>query len=172
MSRYCVSRIAEFNVCQLAFWPVNGWFDGEFGVPMGRLQGKNILVTAAGRGIGRACALAASAEGAHVTATDMDPSALKGLDSSSIKTVVLDGTDYEAVRSVVEDSRGFDTLIHCIGYVHQGTVLDCDLQSWRRSFQINVESFYLAVSAVLPGMRRSGRGSIVCVSSVASRHQR
>jgi 2-keto-3-deoxy-L-fuconate dehydrogenase len=150
------------------FGLVKGWFDGEFGVPMGRLQGKNILVTAAGRGIGRACALAASAEGARVIATDLDPSALKGLDSSFIKTAVLDGTDDEAVRSLVEDSPGFDTLIHCIGYVHQGTALDCNLKSWRRSFEINVESFFFAACAVLPGMQKAGRGSIVCISSVAS----
>src|SRR6202035_753536 len=63
---------------------------------MGRLQGKSILVTAAGRGIGRACALAASTEGAHVIATDIDPSALEGLDSASTKTVSLDGTDLAA----------------------------------------------------------------------------
>ncbi|MDB6085082.1 MAG: putative short-chain dehydrogenase/reductase protein [Gammaproteobacteria bacterium] len=135
---------------------------------MGRLEGKNILVTAAGRGIGRACALAASAEGAHVIATDMDRSALDRLDSTSIKTAVLDGTDCEAVRSLVENSPGFDTLIHCIGYVHDGTALDCDLKSWRRSFEINVESFYFAACAVLPGMQKAGRGSIVCISSVAS----
>ena len=135
---------------------------------MGRLQGKNILVTAAGRGIGRACALAASAEGAQVVATDIDRPALEGLDNPSITTVVLDGTDPEAVRSLVEDSPRFDTLIHCIGYVHQGTALECDLRSWRRSFEINVESFFFAACAVVPGMQKAGRGSIVCVSSVAS----
>jgi 2-keto-3-deoxy-L-fuconate dehydrogenase len=135
---------------------------------MGRLQGKTVLVTAAARGIGRACAQAASAQGASVVATDIDPQGLDGLASDTIKTAVLDSTDGEAVRRLIEVSPDFDALIHCVGYVHQGTVLDCDLQSWRRSFQINVESFYLAASAVLPGMRRSGRGSIVCISSVAS----
>jgi 2-keto-3-deoxy-L-fuconate dehydrogenase len=135
---------------------------------MGRLQGKTVLVTAAARGIGRACAQAASAQGASVVATDIDRQGLDGLASDTIKTAVLDSTDGEAVRRLIEVSPDFDALIHCVGYVHQGTVLDCDLQSWRRSFQINVESFYLAVSAVLPGMRRSGRGSIVCISSVAS----
>jgi 2-keto-3-deoxy-L-fuconate dehydrogenase len=135
---------------------------------MGRLQGKNILVTAAARGIGRACALAASAEGAQVIATDIDAPALADLESSSIKPVALDGTDFEAVRSLVENSPGFDALIHCIGYVHQGTVLDCNLKSWRRSFEINVDSFFFAACAVLPGMQKAGRGSIVCISSVAS----
>jgi 2-keto-3-deoxy-L-fuconate dehydrogenase len=135
---------------------------------MGRLQGKNILVTAAGRGIGRACALAACAEGARVVAADIDRSALEGLDSSSINTVVLDGTDYEAVRSLVASSPGFDALIHCIGYVHQGTALECDVQSWRRSFEINVDSFFFAASTVLPSMQKAGRGSLVCISSVAS----
>jgi len=47
-------------------------------------------------------------------------------------------------------------------------VLDCDLKSWRRSFEINVESFFFAACAVLPGMQKAGRGSIVCISSVAS----
>jgi 2-keto-3-deoxy-L-fuconate dehydrogenase len=135
---------------------------------MGRLERKTVLVTAAGRGIGRACALAACAEGAYVIATDIDPSALAGLDCATIKTVSLDGTDWEAVQSLVENSPGFDALIHCIGYVHVGTSLDCDLKSWRRSFEINVDSFFFACCAVLPGMRKAGRGSIACISSVAS----
>jgi 2-keto-3-deoxy-L-fuconate dehydrogenase len=135
---------------------------------MGRLERKTVLVTAAGRGIGRACALAACAEGAYVIATDIDPTALAGLDCATIKTVSLDGTDWEAVQSLVENSPGFDALIHCIGYVHVGTSLDCDLKSWRRSFEINVDSFFFACCAVLPGMRKAGRGSIACISSVAS----
>jgi 2-keto-3-deoxy-L-fuconate dehydrogenase len=135
---------------------------------MGRLQGKSVLVTAAGRGIGRACALAASAEGASVVAADIDPLALEGLDGASIETVVLDGTNREAIRSLVASASGFDALMHCIGYVHQGTALECDVQSWRRSFEINVDSFFFAACAVLPGMQKARRGSIVCISSVAS----
>src|SRR5258708_19470608 len=135
---------------------------------MGRLQGKNILVTAAARGIGRACALAASAEGAQVIATDIDAPALADLESASINPVALDGTDFEAVRSLVENSPGFDTLVHCIGYVHQGTALDCNLKSLRRSFEINVESFFFAPFPLWPRMPTAAPRTTAFISSPPS----
>src|SRR5260370_31947155 len=111
---------------------------------MGRLQGKNILVTAAARGIGRACALAASAEGAQVIATDIDAPALADLESASIKPVALDGTDFEAVRALVGNSPGFDTLIPFIRYVHPSTSLARNPKSCRRSLENQVRRGFFA----------------------------
>lgn len=52
--------------------------------------------------------------------------------------------------------------------MHPGTILDCGDEDWRKSFQINVESMYRLIRAVLPGMLARGKGSIINMSSVAS----
>lgn len=136
----------------------------------GRLQGKRCLITAAGAGIGRASALACAREGAQVLATDIDAQALASLsaESESIDTRVLDVTVQADIDALVSEQDAFDVLFNCAGYVHQGSILDCDQQAWRRSFAINVDAMYSLCRAVLPGMLAQGRGSIINMSSVAS----
>lgn len=136
----------------------------------GRLQGKRCLITAAGAGIGRASALACAREGAQVLATDIDAQALASLsaESESIDTRVLDVTAQADIDALVSEQDAFDVLFNCAGYVHQGSILDCDPQAWRRSFAINVDAMYSLCRAVLPGMLAQGRGSIINMSSVAS----
>lgn len=134
---------------------------------MARLNGKRILVTAAARGIGRATALACAAEGADVLASDIDGEKLSELDGACIELAAFDCTDAAAVDRACA-GRAFDAVIHCVGYVHQGSVLDCNADAWRHSFAVNVDSFYNVVRAVLPTMLADGGGSIVCISSVAS----
>ncbi len=136
----------------------------------GRLQGKRCLITAAGAGIGRASALACAREGAQVLATDIDAQALASLsaESESIDTRVLDVTAQADIDALVSEQNAFDVLFNCAGYVHQGSILDCDQLAWRRSFAINVDAMYSLCRAVLPGMLAQGRGSIINMSSVAS----
>ena len=136
----------------------------------GRLQGKRCLITAAGAGIGRASALACAREGAQVLATDIDAQALASLsaESESIDTRVLDVTAQADIDVLVSEQNAFDVLFNCAGYVHQGSILDCDQLAWRRSFAINVDAMYSLCRAVLPGMLAQGRGSIINMSSVAS----
>lgn len=137
----------------------------------GRLQGKRCLITAAGAGIGRESALACAREGARVLATDIDAQALASLSAeagSSIETQVLDVTRAADIDAFVSAQGAFDVLFNCAGYVHQGSILDCDAEAWRRSFAINVDAMYSLCRAVLPGMLAQGRGSIINMSSVAS----
>ncbi len=136
----------------------------------GRLQDKRCLITAAGAGIGRESALACAREGAQVLATDVDAAALAALatEAPSIRTQVLDVTDPQAIAALVAAEPAFDVLFNCAGYVHQGSILDCEPQAWQRSFAINVDAMYYLCRAVLPGMLGQGRGSIVNMSSVAS----
>ncbi|GHH53840.1 2-keto-3-deoxy-L-fuconate dehydrogenase [[Pseudomonas] boreopolis] len=137
---------------------------------MNRLQGKRCLITAAGAGIGRESALACAREGALVLATDVDAAALDALaaEHPAIAVQALDVTDPAAIAALVEAQGPFDVLFNCAGYVHQGSILDCDAEAWRRSFAINVDAMYHTCRAVLPGMLARGRGSIVNMSSVAS----
>ncbi|WP_434212525.1 SDR family oxidoreductase [[Pseudomonas] boreopolis] len=138
--------------------------------PMNRLQGKRCLITAAGAGIGRESALACAREGALVLATDVDAAALDALaaEHPAIAVQALDVTDPAAIAALVEAQGPFDVLFNCAGYVHQGSILDCDAEAWRRSFAINVDAMYHTCRAVLPGMLARRRGSIVNMSSVAS----
>lgn len=134
----------------------------------GRLSGKRVLVTAAGRGIGRATALACAREGAAVHATDLDASVLADLASDSISVAVVDSTDEAAVSAFAKSAPTFDAAVHCVGIVQHGSVLDSSPADWQRAFRVNVDSFYFLLRAVLPGMLAAGHGSITCISSVAS----
>ena len=132
-----------------------------------RLAGKTALVTAAGQGIGRATAEWFAAEGAQVLAVDINSAALAELAGiSGLTTARLDVTDADAVSALVRTHAGFDILFNGAGYVHAGTVLDCDAAAWDFSFNLNVRSMYLLIRAVLPGMLERGAGSIINVASV------
>jgi 2-keto-3-deoxy-L-fuconate dehydrogenase len=135
----------------------------------GRLVGKRALITAAASGIGRETALAFAREGAHVLATDVSTAGLAGLESEDprLDTAVLDVTSPAAVSDLFAH-HSFEVVFNCAGWVHQGTILDCDEAAWNRSFQINVDSMYRICRAVIPQMLANGGGSIVNMSSVAS----
>ena len=136
----------------------------------GRLHGKRAFVTAAAAGIGRACALAFAREGASVVATDVDAAGLAALaaEAPSIRTARLDVLDFAAVRSAASDAGATDVLLNAAGFVHQGTVLDCDERAWDFSFDLNVKSVYRTLHAFLPGMLARRGGSVIQIASVAS----
>jgi len=131
-----------------------------------RLAGKTAFVTAAGAGIGRAVAEAYAREGARVIATDIDEAALAGLAGCSLRR--LDMTDAAAIKDAIAAAGAIDILFNGAGYVHAGTVLECDDAAWDFSFQLNVRSMFHSIRAALPGMLERGGGSIINVASVAS----
>lgn len=135
---------------------------------MRRMAGKRVLVTAAGQGIGRACAELLSKEGARVCATDIEPGGLEELAALGISTHIIDGTDRASVLDFLSNAGKFDAAIHCIGTVHHGSIIDCDERSWHNSFRVNVDSYYYVLQGILPAMVAAQSGSIVCISSVAS----
>jgi 2-keto-3-deoxy-L-fuconate dehydrogenase len=136
----------------------------------GRLTGKTALVTAAGAGIGRACALAFAREGATVVATDVDDLALGTLqrEDSGIEIIPLDVTDDGACGGIGTRWPHIDVLLNAAGIVHHGTILDCATDQWSRVFDLNVTSMYRTTRAVLPGMIARHGGSIINIASVAS----
>jgi 2-keto-3-deoxy-L-fuconate dehydrogenase len=131
-----------------------------------RLKGKKAILTAAGQGIGRAVAEAFVGEGAIVTATDVNERLLEGLKGASIRK--LDVTDDAAVKALAKELGAVDVLFNCAGFVHHGTILDCEDKDWEFSFNLNVKSMYRTIRAFLPAMLGKGGGSIINVASVAS----
>ena len=136
----------------------------------GRLAGKTIFATASGQGIGRATALAFAQEGATVWATDINEETLATLaaESPNIKTRRLDVTDGEAIKAIAAEIGTVDIIFNAAGFVHNGTILDCEEKDWDFSFDLNVKSMYRIIRAFLPAMLKAGHGNIVNVSSVAS----
>lgn len=132
---------------------------------MGRLQGKRILVTAAGQGIGRASALAMAREGATVIATDISDAALAELAGSGLTTRRLDVRDQAQVDATIAAVGTPDVLFNCAGFVANGTILDCDEATWDLSLDLNLKSMYRMCRAVLPGMAARGHGNIINMAS-------
>jgi 2-keto-3-deoxy-L-fuconate dehydrogenase len=131
----------------------------------GRLKGKVAVITAAGQGIGRAIAEAFVREGAIVWATDRDTDKLEGL--SRAKRRKLDVLSDKAVNSFAEKVGTIDILVNAAGFVHHGTVLECDDKDWDFSMNLNVKSMHRTIKAFVPGMLAKGHGSIVNIASGA-----
>jgi NAD(P)-dependent dehydrogenase (short-subunit alcohol dehydrogenase family) len=138
----------------------------------GRLAGRTALITAAAQGMGRAGALAFAREGARVIATDLSEPLLAKLDGTpGISTARLDVLDDAAVQAFVERTGAVDILFNCAGWVHQGTLLDCSIADWDRSFDLNVRSMFVMTRAMLPRMIAAGGGVILNMASVLGAHK-
>ena len=135
-----------------------------------RLKNKKIVVTAAAQGIGRATALAFANEGAEVIATDINLEKLNEIknNNSTITTKELDSTNKSAVDTFAESVDEVDILFHAVGFVHHGTIMDCDSDEFYRSINVNVYSAYLMSQSLLPKMLKKRKGNIIIVSSAAS----
>jgi 2-keto-3-deoxy-L-fuconate dehydrogenase len=131
-----------------------------------RLAGKTALVTAAAQGIGRATAEAFKREGATVIAADIRIEPLAGAEGLLVRR--LDVTDAAAVKAIAAEFPQVDVLYNCAGFVHAGTILDCEEDDWAFSNGLNVTAQYRMIRAFLPAMIRGGGGSIINMSSIAS----
>ncbi|XP_017592263.1 PREDICTED: 3-hydroxybutyrate dehydrogenase type 2 isoform X2 [Corvus brachyrhynchos] len=136
---------------------------------MGRLDGKIILLSAAAQGIGRAAAIAFAKEGAKVIATDINESKLQELGKyPGIQMRVLDVTKKEQIENLAKEIEKIDVLCNIAGFVHHGTILECEEQDWDFTMNLNVRSMYLMIKTFLPKMLKEKSGNIINMSSVAS----
>ena len=135
---------------------------------MGRLEGKTCLITAAGQGIGKASALAMASESARVIATDINEGSFAALEAGGCETRVLNVREPESIAAALEAIGAPDVLFNCAGYVANGTILECDEESWNFSLDLNMTAMFRMTKAFLPGMIEYGGGTIINMSSVAS----
>jgi len=135
-----------------------------------RLEGKKIVVTAAGQGIGKATAIAFYKEGAHVIATDLNEKTLADLNNEypEINVQKLDSTDNNAILEFTKSLDRVDVLLNAVGFVHHGTILECEENDWDFSSNVNVKSMYFMCKSIIPLMIKQNGGSIINISSCAS----
>ena len=135
-----------------------------------RLENKKILVTAAGQGIGKATAVAFHNEGAKVFATDINEKTLKTLKQEypNIDVYKLDSTNKSTVEEYCSQLTTIDVLFNAVGFVHHGTILECDEKDWDFSSNVNIKSMYFMCKTILPLMIKQKSGCIINVASCAS----
>ena len=135
-----------------------------------RLKNKNIIVTAAAQGIGKATAEMFAKEGANVIATDINEEKLNDLGENNpqLQTIKLDATNKIDVENFCKSIQDIDVLFHAVGFVHHGTLLDCSDEEFHRSINVNIYSAYLMSYNLIPKMLEKNKGNIIVVSSAAS----
>jgi len=116
--------------------------------------------------MGRAAAEAFAAEGAHVIATDINFENVRTL--AGVEPRQLDVTDAAAILVLAKEFPRIDVLYNCAGFVHAGSILDCDEDAWAQSLELNVTSMFRLIKAVLPNMLARQGGSIINMASVAA----
>ena len=144
---------------------------------MGMLEGKNIVITGAGSGIGRATSELAAREGACVVAVDVADGVFDTVtrieaDGGTAVGVQADASNEEAVQSFValciERYGGIDGLYANAGVSGGGkTLMELTVDDWQRTLAVNTVGVFLAIKHAVPHMIERGQGAIVCTASVA-----
>ncbi|XP_045655197.1 3-hydroxybutyrate dehydrogenase type 2-like isoform X2 [Ursus americanus] len=123
----------------------------------------DLILTAAAQGIGRAAALVFAREGAKVIATDINESKLQELEEyPGIQIRTLDVTKKKQIDQFASEIERLDVLFNVAGFVHHGTILDCEEKDWDFSMNLNVSSTYLMIKAFLPKSPSGYRWSCLC----------
>ena len=131
------------------------------------LSGLSALVTGAGRGIGRGCALALARAGAEVVGVSRTEAELESLvdEMGGGSYLVLDMTDAQAVRRVIRELPALDVLVNNAGWNRPQHVLDVDDGTLDAMLELNLRSVFVAAQAAAARMVDSGGGSIINMSS-------
>jgi 3-oxoacyl-[acyl-carrier protein] reductase len=144
---------------------------------MQKIEGKVALITGAGRGIGRATAIAFAKEGVHVGLVGRTPENLERvaeeLQQYDVKTATAaaDVADIDAITSAVESIRNalgpIDILVNNAGISKFGNFMDLTPEEWTNIINVNVNGLYYTTRAVLPEMLERETGDIINISSTA-----
>ncbi|HYZ24364.1 MAG TPA: SDR family NAD(P)-dependent oxidoreductase [Rhodopila sp.] len=132
-----------------------------------RLQGRRVLITGGGSGIGRATAALFRAEGAKVAVLD------RAVAADGELVLPCDVSDEGAVAAAVgkaaEALGGLDGLVNAAGIFHANTLADTPPDLWQRVIAVNLTGTYLVCRAALPFLQESGRqGGAATIVNIAS----
>jgi len=137
-----------------------------------RLQGKIGIVTGAGSGIGRACAIALASEGARVALVGRRKDRVESLAQEigdSALAISADVSKPGEIRRLINETLsrfgGLTFLLNNAGVLHVGNAEQITEEQWDRTFNVNVRAVWLLSRAALPPMRKAGGGSIINVAS-------
>jgi 3-oxoacyl-[acyl-carrier protein] reductase len=144
---------------------------------MTNLKNKNALITGAGKGIGKAIAIALAKEGVNVilisrTQLDVDQLAIK-IENFGVKSLALsaDISDINSINAAVEKAlaefKTIDILINNAGIASFGNFLELEPAEWEKIIQVNLMGTYYTTRAVLPNMIERQTGDIINISSTA-----
>lgn len=138
----------------------------------GRFAGHSIVVTGAGRGIGRATAVRLAREGAFVTIVDRDDAPARETHAECrggeivVADVAAPGSAAAVVAAAIARFGRIDALVNNAGANVFRGVLACDGAAWDEAMNVNLRSAVDLSRAALPALEASRRGSIVNVASV------
>ena len=139
------------------------------------LNGRTALVTGAAQGIGRACAEEFAACGADLVILDKNPDGLAEVaaalqrNGTRVTSLAIDLTDHEKVRTEVgklSDEVRVDILVNNAGFDRPGTVAKIDTKDMEAVLGIHVNTSFLLIKLLLPGMKAAGWGRIISMSSI------
>jgi 3-oxoacyl-[acyl-carrier protein] reductase len=141
------------------------------------LKNKNALITGAGKGIGKAIAIALAKEGVNViliskTQADVDQLSTE-ISNLGVKTLALsaDVSDITSINTAVEKAlaefTNIDILINNAGIAAFGKFLELEPTAWEKIIQVNLMGTYYTTRAVLPNMIERQTGDIINISSTA-----
>ncbi|MBL7769379.1 MAG: 3-ketoacyl-ACP reductase [Flavipsychrobacter sp.] len=146
---------------------------------MQSLTNKTALVTGAGKGIGKAIAMALAAEGVHLgllARTEKDVKELAAaIEANGGKAAfaTADVSNRQAVEEAVADLKSklgsFDILINNAGTGTFGSFLELDPETWEQQVKVNLFGVYYVTRAVLPDMIAAKAGDIINISSTAGK---
>jgi NAD(P)-dependent dehydrogenase (short-subunit alcohol dehydrogenase family) len=133
-----------------------------------RLDGKHVLITGAGGGIGGAMVRAFQAAGAHVTGADRSDEILAGLDVA--RKLAFDFTDAAATAAamagLIEQTGAPDVLVNNAAHTRAEALDDVDAEVWAREINVNLNGAFHVTMPIVAGMVARGGGAIVFISTV------
>ncbi|MGV9666103.1 SDR family NAD(P)-dependent oxidoreductase [Nocardia niigatensis] len=144
-----------------------------------RYEGRRVLVTGAGSGIGQGVALRLLAEGARLVAADVSEAGLAATvdavpadQRERLRTLTVDISNPEAVRTVTAEALeflgGLDVLVNAAGILRAAHTHEMPLEDWNRVISVNLTGTFLMIQAALPALIESGHGVIVNFSSTSA----
>ena len=132
-------------------------------------SGQTVIVTGGARGIGRAIAAQFVRSGAQVWVWDLDPVDLDGADSMKVDVTKVDQIT-KALADIISQSSRIDILVNNAGYLGRYQPFEqFDAEEWQIILQVNLIGLFEVTRRILPLMRRSGRGRIVNMGSLAGK---